>query len=164
MGSPHENGRTVPLVQDSKGRRVKDRLQNIDTAMAWIKEELVSAERGEGRGGGWVIPRFVWVLGRRAWALWLVSDLAGVHKVEQACSRDVYSAGTRHAMLSYAFYEAVDIVFADVRPTQPTASLLGKVLIIILFIMPEVLLWLWVMIFFLLGVCMTINILHHMGS
>ena len=52
MGSPHENGRTVPLVQDSKGRRVKDRLHNIDTAMAWIKEELVSAERGEGVGGG----------------------------------------------------------------------------------------------------------------
>ena len=66
-------------------------------------------------------------------------------------------------MLSYAFYEAVDIVFADVRPTQPTASLVGKVLLIILFIMPEVL-WLWVMIFFLLGVYMTINILHHMGS
>ena len=54
MGSPHENGRTVPLVQDSKGRRVKDRLQNIDTAMAWIKEELVSAERRGGRGRGMI--------------------------------------------------------------------------------------------------------------
>jgi len=42
MGSTQENGRTVPFELDGKRKGVKDRLRNIDTAMAWIRGELVS--------------------------------------------------------------------------------------------------------------------------
>ena len=43
MGSTQENGLTGPFELDGKRKGVKDRLRNIDTAMAWIKGELVSS-------------------------------------------------------------------------------------------------------------------------
>ncbi len=41
MGSPH---RSPPSLLDGDGKGMKDRLENINFAMAWIKEELVSVE------------------------------------------------------------------------------------------------------------------------
>lgn len=52
MGSTQENGRTVPFELDGKRKGVKDRLRNIDTAMAWIKGELVSWRLVVGGGEG----------------------------------------------------------------------------------------------------------------
>lgn len=68
MGSTQENGRTGPFELDGKRKGVKDRLRNIDTAMAWIKGELVS----------WRLL----VGGRRG----DISNIAGVQILEESMS------------------------------------------------------------------------------
>ena len=43
MGSSQENGAPPSsCLLDSSKRKLSERLQNINTAMAWIKDELVS--------------------------------------------------------------------------------------------------------------------------
>ena len=45
----HTSASPPPVFGDGKRRPIRARLQNITTAMTWIKEELVS--EGEGREG-----------------------------------------------------------------------------------------------------------------
>ena len=58
----HASDSPPPMIVGDSGKRrpIRDRLQNITSAMSWIKEELVSRRdgRGGGGGGGNHIPAF----------------------------------------------------------------------------------------------------------
>lgn len=41
----HTSASPPPVIGDGKRRPIRDRLQNITSAMSWIKEELVSVKQ-----------------------------------------------------------------------------------------------------------------------